>query len=174
MSASAFETRHSVRLKHSKLAPDPGPLLFVRTNTRIRSGRAALTAVGVWQGYSHVSEIVSREAAAITSLWRDLGGYPEQLRIPRGRSFKVIPNRSSTGPGHNNAAARCHVRVWSGWTDFRRAFSLSSPPQSRRKFFMPRRWEPSTTWCNSGASDWIQCGVDSRECYGACWCPVRW
>src|SRR5215831_11323717 len=33
---------------------------------------AALTAVGVWQRYSQVSSIVSGEAAAITSLWRDL------------------------------------------------------------------------------------------------------
>ena len=41
---------------------------------------AALTAVGVWQRYSHVSDIVSAEAAAIASLWRDLGGYPEPLR----------------------------------------------------------------------------------------------
>ena len=56
---------------------------------------AALTAVGVWQRYSHVSEIVSREAAAITSLWRDLGGYPEQLRdssreILRGYTEQIV------------------------------------------------------------------------------------
>lgn len=41
---------------------------------------AALTAVGVWQRYTQVSDVVSSEATAIASLWRDLGGYPEPLR----------------------------------------------------------------------------------------------
>jgi hypothetical protein len=41
---------------------------------------AALTAVGVWQRYSQVSDIVSGEATAITSLWRDLGGYPDPVK----------------------------------------------------------------------------------------------
>ena len=40
---------------------------------------AALTAVGVWQRFSQVSDTVSSEAATIASLWRDLGGYPEPL-----------------------------------------------------------------------------------------------
>src|SRR5262245_24041793 len=35
---------------------------------------AALTAVGVWERYSNASDVVSMEATAITSLWRDLGG----------------------------------------------------------------------------------------------------
>jgi hypothetical protein len=41
---------------------------------------AALTAVGVWQKYSQVSDIVSGEASAINSVWGDLGGYPQPLR----------------------------------------------------------------------------------------------
>jgi hypothetical protein len=41
---------------------------------------AALTAVGVWQRYSQSADVVSREATAIASLWRDLGGYPQQQR----------------------------------------------------------------------------------------------
>ena len=41
---------------------------------------AALTAVGVWQRHSQASDVVSREATAITTLWRDLGGYPQPLR----------------------------------------------------------------------------------------------
>ena len=41
---------------------------------------AALTAVGVWQRYSDVSNIVSAEATSITTLWRDLGGYPPEVR----------------------------------------------------------------------------------------------
>jgi hypothetical protein len=40
---------------------------------------AALTAVGVWTRYSAVSAVVSAEATAITTLWRDLGGYPKPL-----------------------------------------------------------------------------------------------
>ena len=40
---------------------------------------AALTAVGAWTRYSDVSRVVSAEATAITTLWRDLGGYPEPL-----------------------------------------------------------------------------------------------
>src|SRR3974390_2095657 len=41
---------------------------------------AASTDVGVWQRYSQASDIVSSEATAIASLWRDFGGYPETQR----------------------------------------------------------------------------------------------
>jgi hypothetical protein len=56
---------------------------------------AALTAVGVWQKYSAVSDIVSAEATAITTLWRDLGGYPQPVRdatreILRGYTEQII------------------------------------------------------------------------------------
>ena len=56
---------------------------------------AALTAVGVWQRYSQVSDIVSSEATAITTLWRDVGGYPQPLRdesrdILRGYTEQII------------------------------------------------------------------------------------
>jgi hypothetical protein len=56
---------------------------------------AALTAVGVWQRYTDVSNVVSAEATAIASLWRDLGGYPEPLRgatrdVLRGYSEQVV------------------------------------------------------------------------------------
>lgn len=55
----------------------------------------ALTAVGAWQRYGQVSDIVSSEATAITSLWRDLGGYPQPLRetaetIVRGYTEQII------------------------------------------------------------------------------------
>jgi len=56
---------------------------------------AALTAVGAWTRYSQVSDIVSGEATAITSVWRDLGGYPDAVREPardilRGYTDQVI------------------------------------------------------------------------------------
>lgn len=56
---------------------------------------AALTAVGVWQRYTQVSDVVSSEATAIASLWRDLGGYPEPLRgesreILKGYTVQII------------------------------------------------------------------------------------
>jgi Protein of unknown function (DUF4239) len=56
---------------------------------------AALTAVGAWQRYGQVSDVVSGEATAITSLWRDLGGYPQPLRestenILRGYTEQII------------------------------------------------------------------------------------
>lgn len=56
---------------------------------------AALTAVGVWQRFSQVSDTVSGEATAIASLWRDLGGYPEPLNgemrgILKGYTEQVI------------------------------------------------------------------------------------
>ena len=56
---------------------------------------AALTAVGVWQKYSQVSDVVSSEATAIASLWRDLGGYPQPVRdatrdLLRGYTEQVI------------------------------------------------------------------------------------
>jgi Protein of unknown function (DUF4239) len=40
----------------------------------------ALTAVSVWSRHSQVSDIVSREATAIASLWRYLGGYSQPER----------------------------------------------------------------------------------------------
>jgi fatty acid desaturase len=56
---------------------------------------AALTAVGVWQRYSQVSDTVSAEATAIASLWRDLGGYPQPLcdqtrDVLRGYSEQIV------------------------------------------------------------------------------------
>jgi hypothetical protein len=56
---------------------------------------AALTAVGVWQRYSEVSDVASAEATAIASLWRDFGGYPEPSRgalreVLRGYTDQVI------------------------------------------------------------------------------------
>ena len=40
----------------------------------------ALIAVAVWENYSDVSKLVSGEATAIASLYRDFGGYPEPIR----------------------------------------------------------------------------------------------
>jgi hypothetical protein len=39
-----------------------------------------LIAIGVWNTYSNSSDLVSREAASIGGLYRDIGGYPEPLR----------------------------------------------------------------------------------------------
>ena len=56
---------------------------------------AALTAVGVWQRYSQVSDIVSAEATAIATVWRDLGAYPPPLcnearDVLRGYSHQIV------------------------------------------------------------------------------------
>jgi hypothetical protein len=55
----------------------------------------ALTAVSVWQRYGQVSDVVSSEATAIASLWRDLGGYPQRERdsmreVLRGYTNQII------------------------------------------------------------------------------------
>ncbi len=39
-----------------------------------------LIAVGVWNTNSNASDLVSKEAAAIGALWRDVSGYPEPVR----------------------------------------------------------------------------------------------
>lgn len=39
-----------------------------------------LIAVGVWNTNSNAADLVSKEAASIGALYRDLGGYPPQLR----------------------------------------------------------------------------------------------
>jgi hypothetical protein len=39
-----------------------------------------LIAVGIWSNYSSVSDIVSEDAANITSMYRDVTGYPEPIR----------------------------------------------------------------------------------------------
>jgi hypothetical protein len=41
---------------------------------------AALIAVDVWEGHTEVSRIVSHEASALATLYRDAAGYPEPLR----------------------------------------------------------------------------------------------
>jgi hypothetical protein len=55
----------------------------------------ALTAFSVWGTHSQVSGVVSGEATAIASLWRDLGGYPYPVRdttqaLLRGYTDQVI------------------------------------------------------------------------------------
>src|SRR6187431_487540 len=39
-----------------------------------------LIAVGVWNTNSNASDLVSKEAAAIAGIYRDIGGYPEPIR----------------------------------------------------------------------------------------------
>src|SRR6201991_3190022 len=39
-----------------------------------------LIAVGVWNTNSNASELVSKEATSIATLYRDVGGYPPPLR----------------------------------------------------------------------------------------------
>ena len=56
---------------------------------------AALTAVSVWSRHAQVEGIVSSEATAIASLWRDLGGYPQRERdamreVLRGYTQQII------------------------------------------------------------------------------------
>ena len=56
---------------------------------------AALTAVGVWQRYTQVADVVSAEATTIATLWRDLGGYPQPVQdeareILRGYAEQVV------------------------------------------------------------------------------------
>ena len=56
---------------------------------------AALSAVSVWTKHSQVSDVVSSEATAIASLWRDLGGYPQRERdsmreVLRGYTNQII------------------------------------------------------------------------------------
>jgi hypothetical protein len=68
---------------------------IVQSSMLLYSLVAALTAVGVWQRYSEVSNVVSSEASAIAGLWRDLGGYPQPQRdamqdVLRGYTDQVI------------------------------------------------------------------------------------
>ena len=84
------------------------PRLHINTNASLFYGAAvmqsamvlyglvaALTAVSVWSKHSQVSDTVSREATAIASLWRDLGGYPPRERdsmreLLRGYTNQII------------------------------------------------------------------------------------
>jgi hypothetical protein len=54
---------------------------------------AALTAVSVWSRHSQVSDIVSSEATAIASLWRDLGGYPQRERASIRETLRGYTNQ---------------------------------------------------------------------------------
>ena len=39
-----------------------------------------LIAVATWENYTEIDGVVSTEAAAVASLYRDLDGYPQPLR----------------------------------------------------------------------------------------------
>ncbi len=39
-----------------------------------------LIAVATWENYTEIDGVVSRESAAVASLYRDLDGYPQPLR----------------------------------------------------------------------------------------------
>jgi hypothetical protein len=58
---------------------------------------AALTAVSVWQRYAQVEDIVSSEATAISSLWRDLGGYPQRERDAMQDILRLYTNQIIQG-----------------------------------------------------------------------------
>jgi hypothetical protein len=47
-----------------------------------------LIAVGVWNTYSNASELVSREAAAVSALYRDVSSYPSPLREELRKSMR--------------------------------------------------------------------------------------
>ena len=47
-----------------------------------------LIAVGVWNTYSNASDLVSREAASVSALYRDVGGYPSPLREELRKSLR--------------------------------------------------------------------------------------
>ena len=53
---------------------------------------AALTAVSVWSRHSQVSDIVSREATAIASVWRYLGGYSQPERDSMREALRGYTN----------------------------------------------------------------------------------
>ena len=93
---------------------------------------AALTAVSAWTHYSRVSDIVSGEATAIASVWRDLGGYPDEVREPARDILHGYTIRSSTGRGRSSGVARSRTRAWSGSTGCRRGCSPSSRRESQK------------------------------------------
>ena len=72
---------------------------------------AALTAYGVWQKYGQVSDIVSNEATAITSLLEGgLGGYAEPLRdatrdILRGYTEQIVRDAWPRRDGRSDSGA---------------------------------------------------------------------
>jgi hypothetical protein len=54
---------------------------------------AALTAVNAWSRHSQATDIVSSEATAIASVWRDLGGYPQRERDSMRETLRGYMNQ---------------------------------------------------------------------------------
>jgi hypothetical protein len=52
----------------------------------------ALIMVAVWETHSDAAHLVSNEASAVASLWRDLGGYPESVREPARGELRTYTN----------------------------------------------------------------------------------
>ena len=77
---------------------------------------AALTAVGVWTKYSEVAGVVSSEATAIASLWRDLGGYPQPVRdatrdVLRGYTELCIGRQHHVSTIHDESSGSTRIEL---------------------------------------------------------------
>ena len=94
LSLYAFIGLRLVRRRiHPKLTINPGDSHFIGTmvhTVAVFYGLAvALITIAVWESYSEVSHVVSAEATAIGSLYRDLGGYPEPTRTQTRDQLKA-------------------------------------------------------------------------------------
>lgn len=76
-----------------RLTIHPGDSHFIGTmvhTVAVFYGLAvALITIAVWESYSEVSHVVSAEATAIGSLYRDFGGYPEPTRTQTRDQLKA-------------------------------------------------------------------------------------
>ncbi len=70
--------------------PDDGHFIgtMVHTVAIFYGLTVALITVAVWETYADVSHLISNEATAIATLWRDLGGYPEPVREQARRELR--------------------------------------------------------------------------------------
>jgi hypothetical protein len=94
LSLYAFFGLRLVRRRiHPRLTIHPGDSHFIGTmvhTVAVFYGLAvALITIAVWESYSDVTHVVSAEATAIGSLYRDLGGYPEPTRTQTRDQLKA-------------------------------------------------------------------------------------
>jgi hypothetical protein len=113
---------------------------------------AALIAVNVYETYSDVARTVSREATAISALYRDASGYPEPTHAwvqgaIRDYTLQII---NEAWPQQRRGQIPSHGVVMLNQIQ-QALFSFEPKPKGRRSSTR-RRCAPSTRWPSPGDS----------------------
>src|SRR4051812_37443125 len=118
---SAFLQPVIARLLRGEKEPNTPVALLLNAFTLYYGVLLALLSIAVFENYNKAQDTISREAASIVALYRNLGGYPEPIAKPARTSF--TGRRCGASASSSTAAARASRRAG-------RASRRSSGPSS--------------------------------------------